>query len=75
MADADVLAPHELPADWGWLRPAGDSLELEIKPIWHDVDDDQRLEFLHRIAMKATRAVRHRAGVTMDAFNPVTTLR
>ena len=25
VADADVLAPHELPADWGWLRPVGDS--------------------------------------------------
>ena len=48
--DADVLAPHELPADWGWLKPNGDSLELATKPIWHDVDEDQRLELLHRIA-------------------------
>ena|ERR1043166_2218917 len=56
VADADVLTPHELPADWGWLRPVGDSLELALKPIWHDVDQDQRLEFLHRIAMTATNA-------------------
>lgn len=28
VADADVLAPHELPADWGLFRPIGDSLEL-----------------------------------------------
>jgi len=55
VADADVLAPHEMPAGWGWLCPVGDSLELVTKPIWHDVDEDQRLEFLHRIAMKATR--------------------
>ena len=54
--DSDVLAPHELPADWGWLRPVGDSLDLMSKPIWHEVDEDQRLEFLHRIAMTATRA-------------------
>lgn len=56
VANADVLAPHELPADWGWLRPIGDELELVIKPIWHDVDEIQRLEFLHRIAMTATSA-------------------
>ena len=60
VADADVLAPHELPADWGWLRPVDDALELVVKPIWHDVDKDQPLEFLHRIAMRATRGVNDR---------------
>jgi len=56
VAAPEVLAPHELPVDWGWLRPVGDALELVVKPIWHDVDEDQRLEFLHRIAMTATSA-------------------
>ena len=65
VADADVLAPHEMPGGWGWLKPVGDSLELVIKPIWHDVDEDQRLEFLHRIAITATWAVNAaRAWVT-----------
>jgi uncharacterized membrane protein len=36
------------------LRPIGDALELVTKPIWHEVDEDQRLEFLHRIAMAVT---------------------
>jgi hypothetical protein len=57
VADSGVFAQHELPADWGWLRPVGDELELVTKPIWHDAEDDQRLEFLHRIAMTATRVV------------------
>ena len=70
VADAGVLAPHELPADWGWLRPAGDALELVNKPIWHDVDDDQRLEFLHRIAVRATRA----AGVRSEEQSAEPTL-
>ena len=56
VADADVLAPHEMPSGWGWLRPLGDSLDLAVKPIWHDVDEDQRLELLHRIASVRTRA-------------------
>jgi hypothetical protein len=73
VADADVLAPHEMPAGWGWLRPAGDALELIIKPIWHDVDEDQRLEFLHRIAMRATRAMDRRAGSAADTFSSVIT--
>jgi len=58
--DVLALAPRGLPADWGWgwgwLRPVGDSLEMIIKPIWHAVDGDQRLEFLHKIAMRATRS-------------------
>jgi hypothetical protein len=67
VADANVLASHELPADWEWLRRCGDALELVTKPIWHEVDEDQRLKFLHRIAMTATRAVNRRDGQTMDA--------
>ena len=50
VADDGVLAPHELPVGWGMLQRVGD--ELVTKPIWHDV----RLEFLHRVAMRATRA-------------------
>ena len=50
VAAPDVLAPHEMPSGWGWLRPEGDSLEVTIKPIWHEVDEDQRLELLHPIS-------------------------
>ena len=69
VADADVLAAHELPAGWGWLRPVGNSLELVTKPIWHDVDEDQRLEFLHRIAQVGTRAVNDAAGLTRETLS------
>jgi hypothetical protein len=76
VADADVLAPHKLPADWGWLKPNGDELELVMKPIWHDVDEDQRLEFLHRIAMTATRAGhRQLDGILSDTSPPTSTCR
>jgi len=53
--EAAAQMEKDLAEDWGWLRPAGESLELMIKPIWHDVEEDQRLEFLHTIAMTATR--------------------
>lgn len=55
VAEADVLVPHELPARWGWLRRHGDRLELVSKPVWHEVEEDQRLDFLHRIAAAGTR--------------------
>jgi hypothetical protein len=55
VADDGVLMPHELPSGWGLLHRVGDELTLVIKPIWHDVSEQQRLEFLHRVAMRATR--------------------
>lgn len=71
MADPDVLAPHEMPGGWGWLRPVDDSLDLALKPIWHEVEDDQRLEFLHRISMAATRAVNRGLGIPQTGcLNP-----
>jgi len=48
---------HELPAGWGWLVRRGSDLELIAKPVWHDADEDQRLELLHRIAVAGTAAV------------------
>ncbi len=41
--------------DWGWLRPSDGGLELVSKPVWHEADEAQRLELLHRIAIRATR--------------------
>lgn len=55
VAEEEVLVPHELPARWGWLRRNGNRLELVATPVWHEVEEEQRLDFLHRIAAVGTR--------------------
>jgi hypothetical protein len=62
VAEPDILSPHELPAGWGWLVRRGDDLELVARPVWHDVGEDQRLDFLHRIAAAGTAAVNRQLG-------------
>lgn len=56
--------PHEVPAGWGLLHRAGDELALVAKPVWHDASEDQRLDFLHRVAAAATRAVNRENEIT-----------
>ena len=51
-----VLRLHELPFGWGLLQLTPTGLELIARPVWHEVTEAQRLEFLHRIAARATTA-------------------
>jgi len=60
VAEPELFHIHELPAGWGLLLRAGDSLESVIRPVFHEVDEPQRLTLLHRIALAGTRAVNDR---------------
>jgi hypothetical protein len=73
VAEEEVLVAHELPARWGWLRRRGDRLELVSKPVWHDVEEDQRLDFLHRIAAAGTRpaTISSQIVTSTDATHPL----
>lgn len=55
VAEPGTFRSHELPVGWGALQRKGDGLELISRPIWHEVSDEQRLHFLHRIALTTTR--------------------
>ena len=43
---------HELPDGWGLLVRQGDALELQVKPLWHDLPESARLTMLQQIASR-----------------------
>jgi hypothetical protein len=63
VAGAEVVSRHGLPCGWGLLEREGEELALKTKPYWHEVAEEDRLAFFHRISMAATRAVNREHGV------------
>lgn len=70
VAEPELFRIHELPAGWGLLLRAGDSLEPVIRPVFHEVDESQRLTLLHRIALAGTRAVNERMQTQLLKSDP-----
>jgi hypothetical protein len=68
VADAGLFRPHEVPAGWGLLQRVGEGLDVITKPVWHEVGDDERLSFLHRISMAATRSVNREHDVVFSPY-------
>jgi len=66
VADPDVIAGPELPAGWGLLLRRGNGLEVEAKPLLHEVFESERLALFHRIALAAGRAVNREHGIAYD---------
>jgi len=64
VAEPVVVRSHVLPCGWGLLERTGDELVLKVKPHWHEVPEEDRLAFLHRIALGATRAVNREHGAS-----------
>lgn len=65
VAEPSLVTTTALPCGWGLLERVGEELVLKTKPHWHDVPDADRLAFLQRVAMAATRAVNREHGVSM----------
>jgi hypothetical protein len=57
VAEPEAISSHVLPSGWGLLERVGSELVLKVKPHWHEVAEEDRLDFLQRIAVAATRAV------------------
>jgi hypothetical protein len=64
VAEPAAICSHVLPCGWGLLERVGEALVLKVKPHWHEVPEEERLAFLQRIAMAATRAVNREHGAT-----------
>jgi hypothetical protein len=64
VSEPELFRLHELPAGWGLLLRTGDTLETVVRPVFHDVDESQRLTLLHRIALAGTRAVNTANGLS-----------
>jgi len=75
VAEPDLFAAHELPADWGLLLRNGDALELVIRPVLHGARAAQRLSLLHRIAMAGTRAANTRLGISFEEIEVARRMR
>ncbi len=59
----------EVPIGWGALVESNGTLTLTCRPIWHDASEEDRIRFLHRIAIAGTRfANRHAEGVCHGAI-------
>jgi hypothetical protein len=65
VAEPDLVAPSALPCGWGLLEREGEALVLKTKPQWHEVAEEDRLAFLQRIAIAATRAVHRELAVPL----------
>ncbi len=63
----ELFRETEVPLGWGALVENGDELVLARKATWHDVSEENRLRFLERIAMNATRLTNRSFDITFDA--------
>src|SRR5438128_9106538 len=64
-----LFRDSEVPIGWGALVESNGTLTLTRRPIWHDASEEDRIRFLHRIAIAGTRfANRHAEGVCHGAI-------
>ena len=68
----ELFRPAELPIGWGALVEEDGALTLLRKPIWHETQPKDQLQFLHRIAMAGTRQLNRKLEIT---FQDVLALR
>jgi len=58
VVEEGLLEAHEVPTGWGLLVRDGEELKLVRKPAWQDINVEEQLIFLQRIAsLKAKKAI------------------
>ena len=58
VVEEGLLEAHEVPTGWGLLVRDGEELVLVRKPAWQDINAEEQLIFLQRIAsLKAKKAI------------------
>ena len=55
VVEDEILQVHEVPAGWGLLVRRDEELQLMRKPAWQDINVEEQLIFLQRIAARAAR--------------------
>ena len=60
----ELFRPAEIPIGWGALVETDGALRLALKPPWHEVRQDEQLQFLHRIAVTGTRQLNRKLGIS-----------
>lgn len=69
VAEPELVSATTLPCGWGLLERVGEKLVLKVKPHWNEVPEDDRLAFLQRLAMAATRAVNREHGAVFELWD------
>lgn len=64
----------EVPIGWGTLVESEGALTLACKPVWHEIDDGNRLRLLQRIAAAGTRQINRTFGITHEEIETVARL-
>ena len=58
-----LFRDSEVPIGWGALVESNGTLTLTRRPIWHDASEEDRIRFLHRIAIAGTRLANRRLPI------------
>lgn len=67
-----LFRESEIPIGWGALIESNGELILARKPVWHEIEPEAELHFLHRIAAAGTRVLNRTFNI---AFEGVATAR
>ncbi|HST30589.1 MAG TPA: hypothetical protein VLK27_07085 [Chthoniobacterales bacterium] len=62
----ELFREPEIPIGWGALIEAEDDLVLARKPIWHEVNPENQLRFLERIARTGTRVLNRTLDISFE---------
>ncbi len=62
----DLFREPELPPGWGALVEIADTLELRVRPHWHENSAEHRLRFLQRIAVAGTRHLNRQLEIDFE---------
>lgn len=70
VTEPDILAPHEVPAGWGWLVREGEALVLREPPLRHPMASTLALAWLENIALAGSSASRRMLGASPRPRTP-----
>ena len=62
----ELFRESEIPIGWGALVVSGGELSLACKARWHEVTEQNRIDFLSRIARAGTRSLNRELEITFD---------
>jgi hypothetical protein len=62
----ELFREPEIPVGWGALTECDGGLSLVRKPIWHEVEPENQLRLLERIASAGTRGLNRDLKITFD---------
>jgi len=66
----ELFREPEIPIGWGALLEAGGDLVLARKPVWQEVEPQNQLRFLERVARAGTRALNRTLNISFEEIAP-----